>query len=127
MLGVIVVYAVYWFNRAVTVAKDAAHVVQKTGSISDAIAFIAQNQRVPDALRLSAAQHEYLTINERSFISECEESMKRLTNALMEQRIIELNLKDDPSDPVFLKEFKIQHSIAGLRVSKLWCEARGIK
>jgi hypothetical protein len=67
LIGVAAVYGVYWFMRAITVAKDAAHVVQKTGSIAEAVSFIKQNQRIPDGLRLSAAQQDYISKNELSF------------------------------------------------------------
>ena len=127
LIGVAVVYGVYWSMRAVAVAKDAAHVVKKTGSISEAVSFIWQNQRMPDGLRLSAAQQDYVTRNEAIFFAECGDRMRKLTHLLLEQRIAELGLPEDINDPRVAGELKTQMAIAGLRIAKAWCEERGIR
>jgi hypothetical protein len=127
LLGVAVVYSVYWVNRAEGVAKDAAHVVNKGGSISEAIGFVINNQRVPDLLRLSAAQQDYLDRHAVLFYSENERNIQELAVSNVHKICIEKSIAFNLDNPQIMDECQVQAKMICLRLAKIWCEEKGIK
>ena len=124
LIGVAVVYGVYWFGRAVIVAKDAHAYVKETGSISDAVKCVWATQSLPDGIRLTASQFKYVDRNAALFHAECGPEITRSALKLL-QRMQEANrASQDQIDESQMQQNAIM--VATLGVAKDWCEQRSI-
>jgi len=65
--AVAVVYAVHWARRASSAVSDASSIFQQTGSIAETARQLYREQSMPEQIRLSRRQREFVTANFADF------------------------------------------------------------
>ena len=126
LIGLAVVYAIYWAKRAAQVSKDAKYVLDHGGSLAEAVAFVKDSQRIPDEIRLSARQNEYVDANFKLFMTENRERIENLTMSIALREATKNNIVAGEENPHFAELVDKLYPIAVIRVGKMWCEERSV-
>lgn len=123
--AVAVVYALHWARRASSAAADASRIFQETGSITATAKQLYREQALPDQVRLSRRQQEFVALNfaefQRLYATAIDET------AAMQLRKWGADLGRRPSQEEASQVGQEFFALSSLLHAKIYCTSKGIK
>lgn len=122
--ALIVTYAVHWARRASVATADASAIFKETGSIAATAKRLYAEQSLPDKVRLSHKQREFVDANHDEFL--------RIYDAAIEDEVArgwQSYVASRDSEPTVSQIEEAQATIISvciLKYGKIFCESRGI-
>lgn len=125
--AIAVVYAIYWARRAASAAADANALYRQTGSWTETAKQLYARQSLPDLIRLSVNQQQYIDQNFNDFM-ELHAKAAAAQRDLFVARFVEQEraanrpLTGEQRDEIFERA---QH-FCFAQHAKTYCEVRGV-
>jgi hypothetical protein len=125
--ALIVTYAVHWARRASVATADASAIFKETGSITATAKRLYAEQSLPDNVRLSHKQREYVDANngefQRIYGPAVDDQVARGWQSYLTNRGAR---SPAPTEAETAQAMEAIISVTVLRHAKMFCESRGI-
>ena len=124
---VAVVYVTHWSRRAVSATKEASVLFKETGSITETIRRLHAHESMPDGVRMSAQQREYVSKNLHEFMgiyrAPIEDTVAQILKEISAGKAAAGEpVRDDEWDQI---SSSIMTTVS-MGYAKSWCELRGV-
>lgn len=121
--SVAVAYIVHWSRRAASAVDDASKIYRETGSITETAKQLYKEQIVPDSMRLSRRQIEFINLNLNEFQTLYGEAIFAAADDALEKWKVE-HPNTGPTEIKQATEYIVQ--IISMRHAKLYCAGNGV-
>lgn len=123
--AIIVTYVIHWARRASVATADASSIFKETGSITATAKRLYAEQSLPDKVRLSHRQRQFVDANNDEFL--------RIYDAAIEDEVargwasyVGSRGAQKPTEAQIVEAQEIIISVCVLKYGKIFCESRGI-